>query len=167
MRPWVHLLGVVGGAVAAVGITFWSTSTTGPRGEIAAAQLTRQTMEPKAVVEAFERMAFDEYRPADAVREYFSPDIVDHSQRIRGDFASIITLLERLDWSNGNGPRRTISNIVAEGDIVMVHYHLVREPRTPGYSAVDIFRVENGMIVEHWETLQELPAESPNVHGAF
>ncbi len=167
MRPWIHLLGVVGGAVAAVGITFWSTSTTGPRGEIASALATRQMMEPKAVVEAFEHMAFDEYRPADAVAEYFSPDIVDHSQRIRGDYTSITELLQRLDWSNGNGPRRTISNIVAEGDIVMVHYHLVRETGTPGFSAVDIFRVENGMIVEHWEALQELPVESPNVHGAF
>ena len=81
MRPWVRYLGILAAAVAAAGVTFWAT--------------TRRAPDPKAVVEAFERMAFDQYRPAEAARKYFSPDIIDHSQRVRGDFASIIELLPR------------------------------------------------------------------------
>lgn len=167
MRPLTHALAIVAGIAAPVAVTFWTTSAAGPRSAEQAAEMARLAMTPKQVVEAFEQMAFDEGRPAEAVRQYFSPAVIDHSQRIEGDFGSIIALLDRLDWSNGNGPKRTIKHLVAEGDIVMVHYHLVREAGTPGYSAVDVFRVADGLIVEHWEALQPLVEDSPNRHGAF
>lgn len=167
MRPWTHALAIVAGIAAPVALTFWTTSGSGPRSDAQAAEIAREMMTPLQVVEAFERLAFDERKPTEAVRRYVSPDVIDHSQRIAGDYDSIIALLERLDWSGGNGPQRTIRHIVSQDDIVMVHYHLVREPDTPGYSAVDIFRVDNGKIVEHWEALQPLPETSPNKHGAF
>lgn len=167
MRPLTHALAIVAGIAAPVGLTFWSTSDSGTRSNAQAAQIAAEVMTPRQVVEAFENLAFDQGRPTEAVRKYVSPDVIDHSQRVTGDFASIIELLERLDWSNGNGPKRTIHNMVAEGDLVMVHYHLVREPGTPGYSAVDVFRVADGKIVEHWEAVQPLPETSPNTHGPF
>lgn len=167
MRPLVHAVAIIAGIAAPVALTFWTTSDAGPRSSEQSEAIARQTMTPKQVVEAFERMAFDERRPREAVQKYFSRDLVDHSQRIEGDYDSVIALLGRLDWTEGGAPQRTIKHIVAEDDIVMVHYHLVREPGTAGYSAVDIFRVADGAIVEHWEALQPLAEESPNIHGAF
>lgn len=167
MRPLTHALAIVAGITAPVALTFWSTSDTGPRSAQQADEIARQALGPKEVVEAFETLAFDRKQPAEAVRRYVSPDVVDHSPRIAGNRASILALLEGLDWSEGGAPERTIHHMVAEGDIVMVHYHLVREPGTPGLSAVDIFRVADGLIVEHWEAQNPLPADSPNIHGAF
>jgi len=167
MRAWAHALAIVAGIAAPVALTFWTTSASGPRNAAQSAEIAQETMTPKQVVEAFERLAFDEGNPTEAVRRYVSKDVIDHSQRIAGDYDSIIELLVNLDWTNGRGPKRTIQHMVAEGDIVMVHYHLVREPGTPGFAAVDIFRVQGGKIVEHWEALQPLPDISSNKHGPF
>ena len=45
---------------------------------------------------------------------------------------------------------------VAEGDLVVLHSHLVRQPGDRGMAVVDIFRLENHKIVEHWGGLQEV-----------
>jgi len=168
MRPAIHALAIVAGLAAPIALTFWSTSGSGPRSAAQAAAIAAEAMTPRQVVEAFEALAFDQRKPLEAARKYISPEMRDHSQRIVGDYPSIIAFLEKLDWAKeGGGPQRTIHHLVAEGDIVMVHHHLVRTPGTPGISAVDIFRVKDGKIVEHWEALQDLPATSPNKFGAF
>lgn len=157
MRPWLHALGVVLGIGIPVAVTF-SSSRTGP-------QFDRFTP-PREVLLNFERMAFDERQPEAAVRKYFSPDVVDHDPNVRGDRDSIIERLSKLDWSTG-GPQRTIMHVVVDGDIVAVHHHLVRKPGEAGIAAVDLFRIKDGLVVEHWDVLQPIPEDSPNTHGMF
>jgi predicted SnoaL-like aldol condensation-catalyzing enzyme len=43
---------------------------------------------------------------------------------------------------------------------VIVHHHVIRHAGDPGLAVVDIFRVEGGKIVEHWDVLQDVP-EAP------
>lgn len=166
MRTWVHGLCILAGIAAPVGLTFWFTSDYGPRSKAHYAAVEQQASTPKEVVMAFEKMGIDERRPREAVERYFSPDVVDHSPHVTGDRQSIIDRLSTLNWDKA-GPERTIRNVIAEGDLVAVHHHLVREPGTKGIAAVDIFRVKDGKIVEHWDVLQPLPESSPNLHGAF
>jgi predicted SnoaL-like aldol condensation-catalyzing enzyme len=56
---------------------------------------------------------------------------------------------------------------VAEGDLVVVHSHLAREPGDRGMAVMDIFRIENNRIVEHWDVLQEIPVLSANENTMF
>jgi predicted SnoaL-like aldol condensation-catalyzing enzyme len=44
---------------------------------------------------------------------------------------------------------------------------VARWPGNPGFAVIDIFRCENGEIVEHWDVIQEVPAESINPNGMF
>ena len=60
-----------------------------------------------------------------------------------------------------------IKRVIAEDDLVVLHYHLKMTPDDLGRAVVDIFRVENGWIVEHWDVLQAVPAESANDNGMF
>jgi predicted SnoaL-like aldol condensation-catalyzing enzyme len=60
-----------------------------------------------------------------------------------------------------------IKRVIAEGDYVVLHsYHVFQEtdkdyPDVPhGRVAADIFRLENGKIVEHWDVLQAVPAKA-------
>jgi predicted SnoaL-like aldol condensation-catalyzing enzyme len=60
-----------------------------------------------------------------------------------------------------------IKRIFAEGDYVIVHVHAVREPGTRGNAIIDIFRLENGKVVEHWDVVQPIPEKPANNNGMF
>lgn len=166
MRPWVHFLAVVAGIAAPVALTFWTTSDAGPRSKAHYAAVDQRVLSTREVIDGFEKMAIDERKPKEAVLTYVSPDVIDHDPTIKGDRQSIIDYLETKDWSTGV-PQRTIHNIIVEGELGVVHHHLVRKPGEKGIAAVDIFRVKDGKIVEHWDVLQPIPEESVNERGMF
>ena len=60
-----------------------------------------------------------------------------------------------------------IKRIFADGDYVIVHVHAVREPGTRGNAIIDIFRLEDGKVVEHWDVVQPIPEKAANSNGMF
>ena len=60
-----------------------------------------------------------------------------------------------------------IKKVFADGDYVILHVHAVRVPNTRGSAIVDIFRLENGKVVEHWDVIQEIPENAANGNGMF
>ena len=63
--------------------------------------------------------------------------------------------------------RGEIKRVIAEGDLVVLHVHSTRGDGTPGRAIVDIFRIENGKVVEHWDVIQDVPAQPANQNGMF
>jgi predicted SnoaL-like aldol condensation-catalyzing enzyme len=63
--------------------------------------------------------------------------------------------------------RSEIKRIFADGDYVIVHVHAVREPGTRGNAIVDIFKLEDGKVVEHWDVIQPIPEKAANNNGMF
>jgi predicted SnoaL-like aldol condensation-catalyzing enzyme len=60
-----------------------------------------------------------------------------------------------------------IKKVLADGDYVILHVHAVREPGARGLAIIDIFKVDNGRIVEHWDVIQEIPEKTANNNGMF
>ena len=60
-----------------------------------------------------------------------------------------------------------IKRSFVDGDYVILHVHAVREPGTRGSAIVDIFKLENGKIVEHWDAVQPIPETAANSNGMF
>lgn len=60
-----------------------------------------------------------------------------------------------------------IKHIVSENDLVMIHNILKKSPEEKGHAAVDIFRLQNGKIVEHWDVIQRIPDTSKNKQPMF
>lgn len=60
-----------------------------------------------------------------------------------------------------------IKQVIAEGDKVVLHVHSTRGDGTPGRAIVDIFRIENGKVVEHWDVIQDIPEKAANDNGMF
>ncbi len=63
--------------------------------------------------------------------------------------------------------RSEIKRVFADGDFVILHVHAVREPGARGNAIVDIFKLENGKVVEHWDVVQPIPEKAVNTNGMF
>ena len=63
-----------------------------------------------------------------------------------------------------SGVRQEVKRTVAQGDLVAVHSryfkHAADRDSGQGQAVVDIYRLEHGKIVEHWDVVQDIPAKS-------
>ncbi len=60
-----------------------------------------------------------------------------------------------------------IKKVFADGNYVILQVHSVREPGTRGRAIFDLFKLEKGKIVEHWDAVQDIPEKSANSNGMF
>ena len=63
--------------------------------------------------------------------------------------------------------RSEIKRSFVDGDFVILHVHAVREPGARGNAIIDIFKLENGKIVEHWDVAQAIPENPANGNTMF
>ncbi|TCN39288.1 putative SnoaL-like aldol condensation-catalyzing enzyme [Kribbella orskensis] len=63
--------------------------------------------------------------------------------------------------------RAEVKSVFADGDYVIGHVHGIRVPGQRGTAIVDIFRLEDGKIVEHWDVMQPIPEDAANQNGMF
>lgn len=102
----------------------------------------------------------------DAVDRFIAPGYVQHSSLAAPGVAALKAWLadRRIDSPDA---RQTIHRMFADGDHVIVHVHVVRWPGDPGLAVVDLFRLSEGLIVEHWDVIQDVPAQPINTNGMF
>ncbi len=74
-----------------------------------------------------------------------------------------------IDWLKAEYPEAhsEVKRVFADGDYVILHVHSMRPPLPRGRAIIEIFRLEEGKIVEHWDAIQEIPATSVNPNGMF
>ncbi len=74
-----------------------------------------------------------------------------------------------IDWFRESFPghRYQLKRVIAEGDFVMLHLHGTGGPNPHGEAVVDIFRIENGKVVEHWDIIQPIPDSADNANSMF
>jgi predicted SnoaL-like aldol condensation-catalyzing enzyme len=63
--------------------------------------------------------------------------------------------------------RSEVKRVFADGDFVILHVHAVRVPGEGGNAIVDVFKLEDGKIVEHWDVSQRVPEKAANQNGMF
>jgi predicted SnoaL-like aldol condensation-catalyzing enzyme len=63
--------------------------------------------------------------------------------------------------------RAEVKRVIAEGDYVVLHVNGINGPNPNGAAVIDIFRLENGKVVEHWDVIQDIPAEVLNDNTMF
>ncbi|WP_315838710.1 nuclear transport factor 2 family protein [Bradyrhizobium prioriisuperbiae] len=125
------------------------------------AQLEANT---KAVLEFYEKGL--NQKDFEAASKYFGPKYVQHNPTAPDGIEGFKTFLEFLRSKFPNS-RSEIKRVFAEGDYVILHVHAVREPGTRGSAIVDIFRLQQGKIVEHWDVRQDVPEQAANTNTMF
>lgn len=109
----------------------------------------------------FYRMAYAG-NPRVAVETYVGNDYIQHNPLVGDGKLPFIQYFERMA---SEYPEKSIEFVraVAEGDLVALHTHQIW-PDGIEYVTMDFFRFdENGKIVEHWDSMQEIPDKS--AHG--
>jgi predicted SnoaL-like aldol condensation-catalyzing enzyme len=131
---------------------------------------------------ANKKLVFDMWRTiiqgahVEEAEKYFTPTYIQHNPNVASGRDNLI------NYMKNSRPRRDIQpnitfpviSIMAEGDLVMlatVSYS--DDPTKPGqkYAGThfDLFRVENGKIAEHWDSVAKDPAAlkfDPNAHNS-
>ena len=110
---------------------------------------TTQEKNKALVLEAFDTL-FNK-RDYAAAERFWSPDYIQHSAHIapgrKGLFDLIKSLLPTLRYEPGT--------IVADGDFVIVHGRFSNFGLAVNWIAADILRIEDGILLEHWDVIQD------------
>jgi predicted SnoaL-like aldol condensation-catalyzing enzyme len=118
----------------------------------------------KTVVEFYEK-ALNE-KNFEAASKYFGPRHTQHNPNAPDGPEGFKTFLQFLK-EKFPASRSEIKRVFADVDYVILHVHAVREPGMRGNAIVDIFKLENGKIVEHWDVVQLIPEKAANTTGMF
>jgi predicted SnoaL-like aldol condensation-catalyzing enzyme len=117
--------------------------------------------------EANKQNAIEFYRtaylgdPSKAVEKYVGAEYIQHNPLVADGKQAFIDYFSEM--ASGY-PTKTIEFVraVAEGDLVALHTHQIW-PGNDQYVTMDFFRFdEKGKIIEHWDSIQEVPNETKN-----
>ena len=110
---------------------------------------TIQQKNKALVLDAFDTL-FNK-RDYAAAEKFWSPEYIQHSAHIEpgrdGLFNLIKSLPPTLKYESGM--------IAAEGDFVIVHGRFSDFGLSVNWIAADIVRIEHGILVEHWDVIQD------------
>jgi predicted SnoaL-like aldol condensation-catalyzing enzyme len=122
-------------------------------------QTQSQAERNKAAVLEFLTTAFSS-KDFTALDRYLHPDYVQHNPFIPAAKAGLRGFIAGLPDTTRYEP----GAIIAEGDLVMVHGRYSGGLDKP-LIGIDIFRFEDGLVVEHWDVLQDEVAAQDTVAG--
>jgi predicted SnoaL-like aldol condensation-catalyzing enzyme/plastocyanin len=133
-----------------------------PRQQVPPAELERN----KQAVVGFYTMAFNDKKPAEAVAQYVGPRYTQHNPLAADGPEAFIAFVSGFATAFPEGGVE-IKRVLAEGDLVVTQSHFTLNPDDRGSAVFDMFRIENGKIVEHWDVIQPIPETPANDNTMF
>ncbi len=121
---------------------------------------TKQEKNKALVLEAFDTL-FNK-RDYTAAERYWSPHYIQHSAHIAPGREGLFNLIKSIPPTLKYEP----GTIVAEGDFVIVHGRFSDFGAPVNWIAADIVRIQGGILVEHWDVIQDEATEEQSKSGA-
>lgn len=115
-----------------------------------------QAAKNKELVATFFQRVFNDH-DVDLGLELMSDNYIQHNQMVPPGKEAM-----REGFKRGIESVSTeIKQIIAEGDRVAVQHHIKFEPNSLGAVVIDIFRIEDGKLAEHWDAVSPVPENPP------
>jgi predicted SnoaL-like aldol condensation-catalyzing enzyme len=94
-------------------------------------------------------------REYEVAERFWSPDYIQHSAHIEPGREGLFNLIKSLPATL----RYEAGVILAEGDFVIVHGRFSGFGAPSSWIAADIVRIQDGVLVEHWDVIQDEATE--------
>lgn len=120
----------------------------------------------KKLVREFYEMAFNQHKPTEAAKKYIGDKYIQHNPHVPNGAKPFYEYFESFFKANPDS-HVEIKRALADGDLVVLHLHSKQNKTDLGRAIVDIFRVENGKIVEHWDVIQAVPEKTASGNSMF
>jgi len=129
-----------------------------------ARDLTAEEANRALVIEFYDQF-FNRHQVEQAAR-VVADDYKQHNPDVPDGKAPFVDYFTGYFQDNPQSRARIVRS-ATDGNLVYLHVHSTTGPQDLGQAVVDIFRVENGIIVEHWDVIQEVPAKAANDNTMF
>ena len=109
---------------------------------------------------AFYKTAY-EGNPKEAIEKFVGDNYTQHNPAVANGKQRFIDYFERMAKDY---PDKSIEFVraIAQDDLVALHTHQIW-PGNDQYVTMDFFRFDNnGKIIEHWDSIQQIPQDSAN-----
>ncbi|WP_431955808.1 nuclear transport factor 2 family protein [Nocardia lijiangensis] len=100
----------------------------------------------------------------EVLRTLLHENFIEHSP---GNPSGRDAFIEFIAAAPVAGAHLDLERVIAEEDHVVMHYHMTPEGDEHGIAVVDIWRLVNGQIVEHWDVVQPVPEADQIPNGMF
>ncbi|MFV0350093.1 MAG: ester cyclase [Halodesulfovibrio sp.] len=102
----------------------------------------------------------------DEAAKVVADNYIQHNPSVPDGKEPFVSYFRGFFKENPESKVRIVRSAV-DGDIVWLHIHSVNNAKDTGEAVVDIFRVQDGMIVEHWDVIQPVPQTAENTNTMF
>lgn len=116
------------------------------------------------VVDFYNRF-FNDHDVAGAA-EVVDDSYVQHNPEVPDGKEPFVTFFTGFFNDNPQSRARIVRS-ATDGDLVWLHVQSTNGADDRGQAVVDIFRVDGGKIVEHWDVIQTVPEASANQNTMF
>lgn len=117
----------------------------------------RASLTDREVADRFIEVFYNRNELVQGFEAWVHPDYIQHDPNSPTGREGTIAVLAEHMRANPE-MRHDVKRVVyGEDGLIAVHYHFTRSPEERGSAVVDIFQIEDGYLVEHWDVIQPVP----------
>ena len=132
------------------------------------APISVQSKAERMVVDFYHKVFVERADVRTIAEQYMHPEYIQHNPFVADGREGMVLGLAKYLKKLPESMTFTIKGVFTDGDHVILHVHQNDEAKPePGFAGIDIFRVEDGKIMEHWDVWQKIPETMPHDNGMF
>ncbi|MGW4384630.1 nuclear transport factor 2 family protein [Kitasatospora sp. NPDC004531] len=100
---------------------------------------------------------------ADEADRFLAENLIQHNPNLPDGRKPVADFVAGFKTQVPDG-RFEIRRIASDHDLVFVHSHFTAHDGDRGMAVVDVFRIEGGLIAEHWDAKENVPETTASGH---